>query len=103
MSSHYIDVVMHNGTTNQIQIGFDQRLDWAFLVITPYLESNKKALGNPIYTNLDEMHPEDLNLDHYIKVVLKRFGITLPEKMISALEDDVKMKTGNKEVVWHEG
>ncbi|WP_234498178.1 hypothetical protein [Vibrio maritimus] len=76
-----------------ILCGWDRPLQGYFLVI------EDKDQDDPIYSNLDEPNPHPNVFDPF-EAVLKRFGIVLPDDMLSALYMDKIKNIGNSVTNW---
>lgn len=79
----------------EIQMGWDKPMQWYYLVISPIC--NDGRLCDPIYSNLDEEHPEKLPL-RYFWELLQKFGIIPlpPDKMFDAILQDGLSNTANQ-------
>lgn len=67
MSQYRLNGKTPNGTVD-VLLGWDEPMNWFFMVIDPEVDE-------PLYSNLDELEPERLTLDHFQRV-LDRFNIS---------------------------
>lgn len=97
MSQHVLTTKV-NGQQLQIQMGWDTPMSWYYLVISPVIENGE--LDDPIYSNLNELHPESNPLKYYIEVC-HGLGIQIPETVIQGIEEDRRLDRMNNRV-WYE-
>lgn len=70
--------------------GWDRPLQGCFMVIE-YLD---RDAGEMLYSNLDDVDSHPLSFDKFSRI-LARYGIRLPEDMLSAIEVDIEVDRGN--------
>lgn len=94
MSKHIFRTQLESQSI-EIQMGWDRPMQWYYLVISPI--SNGGRLGDPIYSNLDEEHPERLPL-RYFWELLRKLGISPlpPDEMFDAILQDGLSNTVNQ-------
>lgn len=90
MSQHQIILKTNEGVSVEVLMGWDAPCQRFYLVI-----DKLNSEDEPIYSNLYETDPSACGLDYFLSV-LTRYGIKLPEVMISEIIKDKENNTVNR-------
>ncbi len=96
MSQHRI-TLKKDEVVYRVLIGWDRPLKKFFLTIW----ENADEDATPIYCELDDNEAQDVDLDYFIRILL-RFGLVLPARMIFEVKRDQALNAENKRVNWDE-
>jgi hypothetical protein len=73
------------GQCLHVKMGWDSLMQSFYLVVSPVADDGD--IEDPVYSNLDEAHPESKDLDYYLGICA-RLGIAVPEEMVAAVRED---------------
>jgi hypothetical protein len=81
-------------------MGWHRPLQYVFCSVVKETPEDSGEEDEVFYEDLDDPEPfgrEDVN---YYRPILKRLGVTVPEAMLRAIEEDRRRNEGDKVVNW---
>lgn len=98
MSRHYFDTE-YKTLPVQVILGYDRPLDEFFMQVKHLDMKNVEDEDLPfVYATIDDPEHDPLDLD-YCRRKLVELGITIPETMYAAVQDDGRKRMGNFEAM----
>ncbi|AOZ11118.1 hypothetical protein [Cupriavidus malaysiensis] len=95
MSQHHF-ATTHNDRRIQVNLGWDRRLQYFFMVID-YVDRMEERDGEGyLYSSLDEDNAFQLGLE-YFEAKLGELGITVPRSMFEEVRSDATKNVGNRQ------